>query len=102
MECWLLLHLAYLYIFSNEYIYFSKDHIKRGKLVMRVWNEKIGILKVEYGWIHLVVVHLRTRKYFTDNSSANFHDKFFLHFLLNFSKNEEKTCRHGNLLMSRL
>ena len=36
----------------------------------------------------------------TDDSSVNFHDKFFLHFLLKFRKNEEKTC-HGNLWMSR-
>ena len=28
----------------------------------------------------------------TDNSSVNFDDKFFLHFLLKFSENEEKTC----------
>ena len=37
-----------------------------------------------YGRIHLV--HLRIRKYLMDDSSVNFYDKFFLHFLLNFRK----------------
>ena len=41
-----------------------------------------------YGRIYLV--HLRICKYFTDNSSVNFHDKFFLHFLLKFSKKWRK------------
>ena len=36
------------------------------------------------GRIHLV--HLWICKYFTDDSSVNFHDKFFLHFLLKFRK----------------
>ena len=42
-------------------------------------------------------VHLRICKYFMDDSSINFHDKFFLHFLLKFCK----TC-HENLRMSCL
>ena len=40
------------------------------------------------GRIHMV--HLWIRKYFMDDSSINFHDKFFLHFLLNFSKKWRK------------
>ena len=32
------------------------------------------------------MVHLQIRKHFTDDSSVNFYDKFFLHFLLNFRK----------------
>ena len=55
------------------------------------------LLQNHYGQIHLV--HLWIHKYLMDYSSVNFHDKFFLHFLLKFRKNEEKTC-HGNLRMS--
>ena len=40
------------------------------------------------GRIHLV--HLRIHKYLTDDSSVNFHDKFFLHFLLKFRKKWRK------------
>ena len=42
----------------------------------------------DYGRIHLV--HLWIHKYFTDDSSVNFHDKFFLHFLLKFRKKWRK------------
>ena len=38
--------------------------------------------------IHLV--HLQISKYFMDDSSVNFHDKFFLHFLLKFRKKWRK------------
>ena len=41
-----------------------------------------------YGRIHLV--HLRIHKYLTDDPSVNFHDKFFLHFLLKFRKKWRK------------
>ena len=41
------------------------------------------------GWIHLV--HLQIRKYFTDNSSLNFHDNVRLHFLKKFGKKWRKT-----------
>ena len=41
-----------------------------------------------YGRIHLV--HLRIHKYFTDNSSINFHDKGFLDFLKKFDKKIKK------------
>ena len=40
------------------------------------------------GQIHLV--HLRICKYFTDDSSVNFHDKVFLHFLPKFRKKWRK------------
>ena len=53
----------------------------------------------DFGRIHLT--HLWIRKYFTDDSSVNFHDKVFLHFLKKMAKNEEKPC-HGNLQMSCL
>ena len=43
---------------------------------------------VSYGRIHLV--HLRIHKYLTDDSTVNFHDKFFLHFLLKFRKKWRK------------
>ena len=35
-----------------------------------------------------------------DDSSVNYTDKVFLHFLQKLGKNEEKPC-HGNLRMSR-
>ena len=41
------------------------------------------------GWIHLP--HLQIHKYFMDDSFINFHEKFFLHFLPNFSKRWRKT-----------
>ena len=49
-------------------------------------NTILGLFEGAFhlGRIHLV--HLRIRKYFMDDSSVNFHDKFFLHFLVNFSK----------------
>ena len=43
---------------------------------------------LDLGWIHLP--HLRIRKYFTENSSVNFHDKVFLHFFLKFRKKWRK------------
>ena len=42
-----------------------------------------------YGQIHLP--HLRICKYFMDDSSVNFHDKVFLHFLQKFGKKWRKT-----------
>ena len=56
-----------------------------------------GETSTAYGRIHLV--HLRIRKYFTEDTSVNFHDRFFLHFAKNSAKNEEKPC-HGNLRMT--
>ena len=49
------------------------------------------------GWIHLV--HLWICKYFMDDSSVNFHDKFFLHFLLNFSKKWRKIWPNSHLTL---
>ena len=49
------------------------------------------------GWIHLP--HLWIHKYFTNDTSINFHDKVFLHFSKKLAENEEKPC-HGNLRMS--
>ena len=43
-----------------------------------------ALIYVDLGRIQLV--HLQIRKYFTDDSSVNFHDKFFLHFLLKLTK----------------
>ena len=60
----------------------------RDYLVMR-WNfyrkndsfiSTINEINLDLGRIHLV--HLRIHKYFTDDPSINFHDVFFLHFLL--------------------
>ena len=58
--------------------------------ILNIVQPKMGwtLPKLHYGRIHLV--HLRSLKYFTDDSSINFHDKFFLHFLLNFSKKWRK------------
>ena len=47
---------------------------------------KVNVL---YCWIHLP--HLRIRKYFTDNSSINFHYNIFLHFLPKIGKKWRKT-----------
>ena len=43
----------------------------------------------DLGRIHLV--HLRIHKYFTDDSSVNFHDKIFLYFLKKCGKKWRKT-----------
>ena len=59
-----------------------------------MFQTAIPISSLILGRIH--PPHLWIHKYFTDNSSVNFHDKGFLH-----SKIEEKPC-HGNLRMSRL
>ena len=48
----------------------------------------LGYPKPYLGRIHLV--HLQIHKYFTDDSSVNFHDKVFLHFLLKFRKKMKK------------
>ena len=52
-----------------------------------------------HGRIHLL--YLRIHKYFMDDPSVNFHDKFFPLFFSEFlAKNEEKTY-YRNLQMSR-
>ena len=58
--------------------------------ILNIVQPKMGwtLPKLHYGRIHLV--HLRSLKYFTDDSSVNFHDKFCLHFVVNFSKKWRK------------
>ena len=51
-------------------------------------SDPINCNSLVQGRIHLV--HLWICKYFTDDSSINFHDKFFLYFLLKFSKKWRK------------
>ena len=73
---------------------FSLLQFQRKILYLKMPNVPMSLLGMSQ--IHLP--HLRIRKYFTKNSSVNFHDKVFLHILPNLAKIEEKPC-HGNLRM---
>ena len=56
------------------------DHFPRGNSKGDLIGMAFFLHNILYiGQIH--PPHLRIHKYFTDNSSVNFHDKVFLHFL---------------------
>ena len=93
-----------MYTSANLYIYFKIFYwnVRENGLVFSqtcfdflVLNLKRytyqGYLSFTYvfGQIHLP--HLRIHKYFMDDSSVNFHDKIFLHFLPIFFKKWRKT-----------
>ena len=70
--------LALILLFSN---------IKVNNMPCCIVNEVLTHFFI--GRIHLL--HLQIHKYFTDDSSVNFHDKVFLRFLPNFFKKWRKT-----------
>ena len=47
--------------------------------------ENLGVSVLLY-LVRIHLPHLRILKYFTDDTSVNFHDKVFLHFLQKFGK----------------
>ena len=68
----------------SSHILISTSQMERRFIIFKTTIRQFSNL----GRIHLV--YLRIRKYFMDDSSVNFHDKFFLHFLVNFSKKWRK------------
>ena len=79
---------------ANSSVVFLTWEFERTLWFLYTYLGKNNNVTYNYGWIHLV--HLQIHKYFTDDSSVNFHDKFFLHFLKKISKQWRKTlsCKY--------
>ena len=84
----------------------SFGHYDFGHFVILGHFVNLGIISYNPGFSHVLLgqirlPHLRIHKYFTDDSSVNFLDKVFLHFLSNSCKKNKEKYSHGNLQMSR-
>ena len=78
------INLGYVHWLHSKGAIFSKLF----KLEKTNYSNQYQRGKTDIGRIHLP--HLQINKYFTDDSSINFHDNFFLPLLLNYSKKWRK------------
>ena len=79
-----ILFLSCLSIWSIALLFRNKRFML-DEMTLNIFSIMNELVYVDIGRIHLI--DLRIHKYFMDDSSVNFHYyKFFLHFLLKFTK----------------